>query len=95
MAPTDDDIHFDFFEDEPATTEVQQPTKSRLPRRGGSGPRRPAGTHRNLTPILRLGALVVGLIVLLVVFGLLLQSCASTSKHDTYAHYMDLSLIHI
>jgi len=89
MGPTDDDIHFDFFEDEPATTEVQQPTKSRLPRRRGSGPRRPDGTHRNLTPILRLGALVVGLVVLLVVFGLLLQSCTSTSKHDTYAHYMD------
>ena len=89
MGPTDDDIHFDFFEDEPATTEVQQPTRSRLPRRGGSGPRRPAGPHRNLTPLLRLGALVVGLIVLLVVFGLLLQSCTSTSKHNTYAHYMD------
>ena len=89
MGPTDDDIHFDFFEDEPATTEVQQPTRSRLPRRGGSGPRRPSIPHRNLTPLLRLGALVVGLIVLLVVFGLLLQSCASTSKHDTYANYMD------
>ncbi len=89
MAPTDDDIHFDFFEDEPATTEVQQPTRSRLPRRGGSGPRPPAGPRRNLTPLLRLGALVVGLIVLLVVFGLLLQSCTSTSKHNTYAHYMD------
>jgi len=90
MGPTDDDIHFDFFEDEPATTEVQQqPTKSRLPRRGGSGPRRPSVPHRSLAPLLRLGALVVGLVVLLVVFGLLLQSCASTSKHDTYAHYMD------
>jgi hypothetical protein len=89
MGPDDDDIQFDFFEDEPATTEIQQATRSRLPRRGGSGPRRPSIPHRSLTPVLRLGALVVGLIVLLVVFGLVLQSCASTSKHDTYAHYMD------
>ena len=26
---------------------------------------------------------------LFVVFGLLIQSCASTSKHDSYANYMD------
>ena len=92
MGTTDDDIQFDFFEDEPATTEVQQATQRRLPRRGGSGGgrfRRPVGSPRNLTPLLRLGALVVGLIVLLVAFGLLLQSCAGTSKHDTYANYMD------
>ena len=91
MGPTDDDIHFDFFEEEPATTEVQQPFRSRLPRRGGTGNRmrRPAGPPRNLTPLLRLGALVVGLIVVLVLFGLLLQSCASTSKHTRYQHYLN------
>jgi hypothetical protein len=94
MGPTDDDIHFDFFEDEPATTEVQQAPRSRLPRRGGSGPKQPSGPPRNLTPLLRLGGLAVGLIVLLVIFGLLLQSCTSTSKHDTYSHYMnDVSVI--
>jgi hypothetical protein len=91
MAPTGDDIHFDFFEDEPATTEVQQGTQRRLPRRGGTGGRLrgPSGGSRNLTPLLRLGALVLGLVVLLVIFGLLLQSCAGTSKHDTYSNYMD------
>ncbi len=90
MGPTDDDIQFDFFEDEPATTEVQQPQRGRLPRRGGTGSRlrRPPGPPRNLTPLLRLGALVVGLIVLLVVFGLVLQSCTSTSKHARYDHYL-------
>jgi hypothetical protein len=90
MGPTDDDIQFDFFEDEPATTEVQQPQRSRLPRRGGTSSRlrRPTGPPRNLTPLLRLGALVVGLIVLLVVFGLVLQSCTSTSKHARYDHYL-------
>ena len=91
MGPTDDDIHFDFFEEEPATTEVQQPLRSRLPRRGGTGNRvrRPTGPPRNLTPLVRLGALVVGLIIVLVFFGLVLQSCASTSKHTRYAHYLN------
>ena len=36
MDPRDDDIQFDFFEDEPATTESQA-TRGRLPRRGGRG----------------------------------------------------------
>jgi len=36
MDPPEDDLDFDFFDDEPATTEVQstQP-RVRLPRRGG------------------------------------------------------------
>ena len=32
----DDDIQFDFFEDEPATSETAQTSRVRLPRRGGS-----------------------------------------------------------
>ena len=38
MDPRDDDIQFDFFEDEPATSETAQP-RVRLPRRGNSGGR--------------------------------------------------------
>ncbi|HEY6962352.1 MAG TPA: hypothetical protein VI408_10730 [Gaiellaceae bacterium] len=89
MDPRDDDIEFDFFDDEPATTEAQ-PSRVRLPRRGGrgTGMRRPAGPPRGLTPILRLLGAVIVLVALLVVFGLLIQSCASTSKKDTYANYM-------
>jgi hypothetical protein len=86
--PRDDDIQFDFFDDEPATTEAQPPpSRVRLPRRGGrgTGMRRPS---RNLTPILRLGVVIVVLVVLFVIFGLLLQSCG-TSKHDSYASYMN------
>ena len=38
MDPRDDDIEFDFFEDEPATTEVlSRESRVRLPRRGGRG----------------------------------------------------------
>jgi hypothetical protein len=89
MDPRDDDIQFDFFEDEPATTEVQS-TRGRMPRRGGSGSgMRGTGGPRNLTPVLRLLALLAIVVAALVFFGLLIQSCASTSKHDTYKSYMD------
>src|SRR3954452_12333662 len=43
----------------------------------------------NLTPVLRLLALLAIVVAALVFFGLLLQSCASTSKHDSYKSYMD------
>lgn len=42
-----------------------------------------------MTPILRLLALIGIVVALLVIFGLLIQSCASTSKHDRAASYMD------
>jgi hypothetical protein len=89
--PRDDDLEFDFF-DEPATRESQAPPpRTRLPRRGGRGTglRRPTGPSRGLTPILRLLVVIGVLVALFVVFGLLIQSCASTSKHDSYANYMD------
>jgi len=92
MDSRDDDIEFDFFEDEGATTESASPqSRVRLPRRGGrgTGMRRPPGPPRGLTPILRLLALIAILVAVLVFFGLVVQSCASTSKHDSYQHYMD------
>jgi hypothetical protein len=89
MDPRDDDIQFDFFEDEPPTTEAQG-SRVRLPRRGGGGSgMRGSGGPRNLTPVLRLLALLAIVVAALVFFGLLIQSCASTSKHDTYKSYMD------
>ncbi len=92
MDPPGDDIEFDFFDDEPQTTEAQ-PSRVRLPRRGGPGPRpgfrRPGGPPRGLTPFLRLLAVIAIAIAVLVFFGLLIQSCASTSKHDEYSHYMN------
>ncbi len=91
MDPRDDDIQFDFFEDEAATTESQS-ARTRLPRRGGRGTgiRRPAGgPPHGLTPMLRLLALLAIVVALLVFFGLLIQSCASTSKHDAAKSYVD------
>jgi hypothetical protein len=92
MDPRDDDIEFDFFEEEPATTEAQSSqSRVRLPRRGGGRgpkPRGPQGPARGLTPLLRLLALVAIIVAALVFFGLLIQSCASTSKKDAYKSYM-------
>jgi hypothetical protein len=91
MDPRDDDIQFDFFEDEPATTEAQSSqSRVRLPRRGGrgTGMRGPSGPARGLTPLLRLLALITLIVAALVFFGLLIQSCASTSKKDAYKSYM-------
>jgi hypothetical protein len=90
MDTPDDDIEFDFFDDEPATTEAQ-PSRVRLPRRGDGGgrPSRPGGPARGLTPFLRLLAAVGIAIAILVFFGLILESCASTSKHAEYTGYMD------
>ena len=92
MNPPDDDIEFDFFEEEPATTEAQSSgSRVRLPRRGGrgTGGGSPAGPTRGVTPLLRLLALIAIIVAALVFFGLLIQSCASTSKHDEYKSYMD------
>src|SRR6266567_2570496 len=90
MDPRDDDIEFDFFDDEPVTTEAQGASGARPPRRSGRGTgfRRPTPPPRGVTPLLRLLALIAIVIAILVFFGLVLQSCASTSKHDTYQHYM-------
>jgi len=88
MDQLDDDIEFDFFEDEPATTEAPPP-RVRLPGRGSRPPRRPAGPPRGAAPLLRLLALVTIAVAVLLAFGLLIKSCASSSKHDAYAHFMD------
>jgi hypothetical protein len=80
-----DDIEFDFFEDEPATAEKPQRTRLVRPVRR---PRGPVGPPRGTAPLLRLLALVVLVIFLILLFALVIQSCASSSKHDSYARYM-------
>ena len=47
------------------------------------------GRPHPLTPILRLLALVFIGIFLVLVFALLIASCAGQSKHDLYGNYMD------
>lgn len=86
----EDDIEFDFFEDEAPTTEAPSP-RVRLPRRPGvqGRPRQRLGPPRGAAPVMRLLLLVGFVVFLVLVFALLIQSCASASKHDAYAHYMD------
>jgi hypothetical protein len=83
----DDDIQFDFFEDEAATAEAAR-SRVRLNRRP-RGPSRRVGRPRGVGPVLRLLLLVAFVVFLVLVFGLLIQSCAGEKKHDAYAHYMD------
>src|SRR5207249_5729475 len=58
MDQRDDDIEFDFFDDEPATGETQSGLRVRNPlttRRGSGGS---VGPPRGMAPLWRLGALV-------------------------------------
>jgi len=88
MEPRDDDIEFDFFDDEPVTAEAQPASRVRIPRPARRVPRGPAGPPRGAAPMLRLLALVAFVIALVLVFALLIQSCSSSSKRDSYAGYM-------
>jgi CARDB protein len=92
LDPRDDDIEFDFFDDEPPTTEAQPGQRARLPRRGGGqgrGPRRTVRPPHGVTPLLRLLGLVIFVIALVLILILVLQSCAASSRHDSYSRYMD------
>jgi hypothetical protein len=87
MDPPDDDIQFDFFDDEPVTAEA--PQRSRVPRVSRK-PRGPSSSGPHQTkPLLRLALLVGCFVFLLLVFALLISSCAGESKKSTYGNYMD------
>jgi hypothetical protein len=87
MDPPDDDIQFDFFDDEPVTAESTQ--RIRAPRVG----RKPRGPStpppQQLKPLGRLAALVLCVVFLLLVFSLLISSCAGESKTSLYGNYMN------
>jgi hypothetical protein len=86
----DDDIEFDFFEDEPPTRE-EPPPRRRLPGRGGNGPRGPRRRLRaptGLTPLLRLIGLIAFAIFIVVVLVLWVQGCRDSAKTNRYKDYM-------
>jgi CARDB len=87
MSQRDDDIEFDFFEDEPETGQAQSGSAG-TPRAGGRMPRRPAGPPRGSGPILRLAALVAGVIVVLLLFVWIVESITGTSQKQVYSNYM-------
>jgi virulence-associated protein VagC len=82
MSERDTDIEFDFFEDEPATTEAQS---TRPARRGGRPPIRPPA---GVTPLLRLVGLIAFAILVVVLLVFAVQSCRGSQKRDTYEDYM-------
>jgi outer membrane murein-binding lipoprotein Lpp len=88
MSERESDIDFDFF-DEPETEEATE--RVRLPGRPGSGgpPRRSMRTPQGFIPMLRLAGLIAFLILAVIVLVFVLRGCASSSKHSTYANYMD------
>ena len=93
MDPPDDDIQFDFFEDEPVTVEAAVPRRGipqrRRPARPTRPPRGPAGPTPPLKPVVTLGAGVFLLIFILLFFAAVISSCAGASRGSTYASYID------
>src|SRR3954471_16155862 len=81
MSERDSDIEFDFFEDEPATTEAQAARPS------GRGRRPPIRPPAGLTPLLRLIGLIALAIVIVVLLVFAVQSCRGSQKRDTYENY--------
>ena len=87
MTERDTDIEFDFF-DEPETEEASE--RVRTPRRPPpGGPRRPIRPQAGLIPMLRLAGLIAFLILAVVLLVVLVRGCASSSKHDKYASYLE------
>jgi hypothetical protein len=93
MTTHDEDIlDFDFFgEDEPPTWEEPAERTSEPPRRGGRPPRGPRQRLRppgNLTPLLRLVALIALGILVVVLLAVWVEGCASDRKRERYTDYM-------
>jgi hypothetical protein len=82
MSERDSDIEFDFFEDEPATTEAQSTRASRR------GPRPPMRPPAGVTPLLRLVGLIGFAILVVVLLVFAVQSCRGSQKRETYENYM-------
>lgn len=83
MSERDSDIEFDFFEDEPATTEAQSTRPSRR------GPRPPIRPPAGVTPLLRLIGLIALAILVVVLLVFAVQSCRGSQKRETYENYME------
>ena len=90
MTERDDDIEFEFFEEEPPTQE-EQGTQflPRITRRPPGGPPRRPRAPAGLTPLLRLVGLIALAILIIVLIVFWVQSCQGADKHNTYATYMD------
>src|SRR6266545_3590065 len=86
MTERDDDLDFEFFDDEPATQEAvaAQPRIIRRVPRPPSPPRPPAG----ITPLLRLVGLIAVAILVVVLLVFWVQSCQGADKKNSFSDYM-------
>ena len=91
MSTRDDDIlDFDFFDEEEPPTWEEPPERGSGPP-GGRGPRGRGPRFRapgNLTPLLRLMALIALAILIVVLLAVWVEGCASDRKRDRYGDYM-------
>jgi hypothetical protein len=86
MTERDDDLDFEFFDDEPQTQEAvsSQPRIIRRVPRPPTPPRPPAG----ITPLLRLVGLIAVAILIVVLLVFWVQSCRGSSKRSSFESYM-------
>lgn len=89
MSEYDEDLEFEFFEEEPATQEaVGTQRLPRIVRRPPPGPPRPPRAPTGLTPLLRLVGLIAFAILLVVLFVFWVQSCRGANKRNSFDSYM-------
>jgi type II secretory pathway component PulJ len=96
MSARDDDIEFDFFDDEPETEQATQRRPALRPRPrtgdgggGGSPPRRSIGPPQGFTPLLRLILLIALALFVVVLLVFWLQSCRADSRENAYRDYVE------
>lgn len=91
MSERDDDIEFDFFDEEPETEQSTQRRPALRPRPGrreGRPPRRPIGPPQGFTPLLRLVLLIALALFVVILLVFWIQSCREQSREDAYRDYM-------
>jgi hypothetical protein len=87
----EDILDFDFFEEEEPPSWDEPVEGPPVPRRGGRGPRGRGPRFRvpgNVTPLLRLVALIALAILIVVLLVVWVEGCASDRKQERYGDYM-------
>ena len=92
MSTRDEDIlDFDFFDEEEPPSWDEPKEGGQGPPPGGGGPRPPGRrlqAPRNLTPLLRLVALIGLAILVVVLLAVWIEGCSSDRKRESYSSYM-------
>jgi hypothetical protein len=85
MSEYDDNIEFDFFDDE--TGEAPQPEEQPRRRRAPGGTPRPPQEHTGIPPTARLVGLIAFAILIIVLLVLWVQSCSGSGKKAAFKDY--------